>query len=85
MATESTYDVMIFDVMLPDGDGYSLCRDLRAAGNWSAVMFLTARDANRGVGFPVRSGSTLAHTSARSGLVCMAMNVSSDSCSTIAQ
>lgn len=45
MATESTYDVMIFDVMLPDGDGYTLCRELRSAGRWSPVMFLTARDA----------------------------------------
>lgn len=45
MATESPYDVMIFDVMLPDGDGYSLCRELRGAGRWSPVLFLTARDA----------------------------------------
>ncbi|MEA2651848.1 MAG: two-component system, OmpR family, response regulator [Chloroflexota bacterium] len=45
LATESTYDVMIFDVMLPDGDGYSLCRELRDMGRWSPVMFLTARDA----------------------------------------
>ena len=45
LATESAYDVMIFDVMLPDGDGYSLCRDLRTAGLWSPVLFLTARDA----------------------------------------
>ena len=45
MATESLYDAMIFDVMLPDGDGYSLCRDLRSAGRWSPVLFLTARDA----------------------------------------
>ncbi|MEO6578010.1 MAG: response regulator transcription factor [Candidatus Limnocylindria bacterium] len=44
-ATESPYDAMIFDVMLPDGDGYSLCRDLRAAGRWSPVLFLTAREA----------------------------------------
>jgi len=44
-ATESPYDAMIFDVMLPDGDGYSLCRDLRSAGRWSPVLFLTARDA----------------------------------------
>ena len=45
MATESPYDAMIFDVMLPDGDGYSLCRELRAAGRWAPVLFLTARDA----------------------------------------
>ena len=45
MATESTYDAMIFDVTLPDGDGYALCADLRAAGTWTPVLFLTARGA----------------------------------------
>lgn len=43
MATESTYDAMIFDVMLPDGDGYDLCAELRASGRWTPVLFLTAR------------------------------------------
>jgi two-component system OmpR family response regulator len=45
LATESVYDAMVFDVMLPDGDGYALCRDLRTAGRWSPVLFLTAREA----------------------------------------
>lgn len=45
MATESTYDNLIFDVMLPDGDGYALCAELRAAGTWTPVLFLTARGA----------------------------------------
>jgi two-component system OmpR family response regulator len=31
--------------MLPDGDGFSLCRELRSAGNWTPVLMLTARDA----------------------------------------
>jgi two-component system, OmpR family, response regulator len=44
-AAESSYDVVILDVMLPDGDGFSLCRDMRAAGNWTPVLMLTARDA----------------------------------------
>jgi len=42
---ESTHDVLILDVMLPDGDGFSLCRELREAGNRSPVLMLTARDA----------------------------------------
>ena len=32
-ALESDYDLMIFDVMLPDGNGFELCRELRGAGN----------------------------------------------------
>lgn len=45
LATESVYDVLVLDVMLPDGDGFSLCRELRAANNWTPVLLLTARDA----------------------------------------
>jgi two-component system OmpR family response regulator len=45
LATVSVYDVLVLDVMLPDGDGFSLCRELRAANNWTPVLLLTARDA----------------------------------------
>jgi two-component system OmpR family response regulator len=43
--SETKHDVLILDVMLPDGDGFALCRELRAAGDWSPVLMLTARDA----------------------------------------
>ncbi len=45
LATENPYDALVFDVMLPDGDGFSLCADLRAGGMWTPVLLLTARDA----------------------------------------
>ncbi len=45
LASEGTYDVLVLDVMLPDGDGFSFCAELRAAGNWTPVLMLTARDA----------------------------------------
>ncbi len=45
LATESRYDVLILDVMLPDGDGFSLCARLRDEGIWTPVIMLTARDA----------------------------------------
>ena len=44
LATENPFDVLIFDVMLPDGDGFTLCQELRQAGNWTPVLMLTARD-----------------------------------------
>jgi two-component system, OmpR family, response regulator len=37
-------DLMILDVMLPDMDGFEVCRSLRAEGNDVPVIFLTARD-----------------------------------------
>jgi two-component system OmpR family response regulator len=37
-------DLIVLDVMLPDVDGFEVCRRLRAAGNDVPVIFLTARD-----------------------------------------
>jgi len=39
-----TPDLIVLDVMLPDIDGFEVCRKLRAAGNEVPVIFLTARD-----------------------------------------
>lgn len=36
-------DVVVLDLMLPDGDGYGLCRELRAKGLPARVLMLTAR------------------------------------------
>jgi len=37
-------DLILLDVMLPDLDGYEVCRRLRDDGDLVPVMFLTARD-----------------------------------------
>jgi two-component system, OmpR family, response regulator len=37
-------DLIVLDIMLPDLDGFEVCRQLRAAGNEVPVIFLTARD-----------------------------------------
>ncbi len=39
------YDLLILDLNLPDGDGLSLLRQLRARGSQLPVLVLTARDA----------------------------------------
>jgi len=39
----TAFDVVVLDIMLPDGDGYSLCREMRQAGTSSRVLMLTAR------------------------------------------
>jgi two-component system OmpR family response regulator len=38
-------DLIVLDIMLPDLDGFEVCRRLRADGNRAPVLFLTARDA----------------------------------------
>jgi two-component system OmpR family response regulator len=45
LATENDYDAVVLDIGLPDGDGYALCADLRAAGRWAPIVILTARHA----------------------------------------
>ncbi|MDC0712552.1 response regulator transcription factor [Stigmatella sp. ncwal1] len=37
------FDVVVLDLMLPDGDGYTLCRELRQAAASCRVLMLTAR------------------------------------------
>ena len=43
-ALESPFDLLIFDVMLPDGNGFALCRELREEGIQTPILFLTACD-----------------------------------------
>ena len=38
------YDLLILDVMLPGANGWSIISQLRASGNATPVLFLTARD-----------------------------------------
>lgn len=40
---ESPFDAAVLDIMLPDGDGLSLLRRLRAQGNTTPVLLLSAR------------------------------------------
>jgi DNA-binding response OmpR family regulator len=37
------FDLILLDIMLPDGDGFSFCKQLRDAGNYVPVIMLTAR------------------------------------------
>jgi DNA-binding response OmpR family regulator len=44
-ACDSTYDVILLDVLLPGKDGFAVCRELREAGVRTPILMLTARDA----------------------------------------
>jgi len=39
------YDVIVLDVLLPQRDGFQVCRELRRRGNATPVLMLTARAA----------------------------------------
>ena len=44
LALTESYDLVVLDVMLPRLDGWEVLRSVRAAGNSTPVLFLTARD-----------------------------------------
>lgn len=43
-AMAGPFDIIVLDVMLPGGDGFALCRELRRSGVVHPIMMLTARD-----------------------------------------
>lgn len=43
-ATETDYDAILLDVMLPGLDGFEVLRRMREAETWTPVLMLTARD-----------------------------------------
>jgi two-component system OmpR family response regulator len=42
---EYDYDLIVLDLMIPEGDGITVIRALRAQGRWTPILVLTARDA----------------------------------------
>jgi two-component system OmpR family response regulator len=44
MASDADYDVIVLDVMMPRMNGYRVCQSLRADGDHTPVLFLTAKD-----------------------------------------
>lgn len=47
LISENTYDLLIFDVMLPDSNGFDLARQIRQTGFDGPILFLTAMSSTR--------------------------------------
>lgn len=43
-AREHDYDVILLDLMLPGMSGYRVCSTLRAEGDWTPILMVTAKD-----------------------------------------
>ena len=43
-AREGTYDAIVLDIMLPERNGYEVCRTLRSEDIWTPILMLTAKD-----------------------------------------
>jgi len=57
LAQENRYDCIILDIMLPGMDGISICKELRALGNDTPIIMLTARDTNKDMLTGLKSGA----------------------------
>ena len=56
MIAESAFDLVLLDIMLPDGDGVSLCKEIRAQGIRTPVLFLTALGAPENIALGLDGG-----------------------------
>ncbi len=57
LAQSQKFDCIILDIMLPGIDGISLCQQLRAEGNNTPIIMLTARDTNSDMLLGLRQGA----------------------------
>ncbi len=44
LAEEQSFDVIVCDILLPHVNGFQICQRLRAQGNWTPILVLTAKD-----------------------------------------
>lgn len=43
-AREGSFDAIVLDIMLPEMNGYEVCRQLRSDGVWTPILMLTAKE-----------------------------------------
>jgi two-component system copper resistance phosphate regulon response regulator CusR len=56
-AANDEYDLILLDVMMPAMDGYEVCKKLRAAGNHTPILMLTAKDQSKDIVLGLDTGA----------------------------
>ncbi|MFI1170409.1 response regulator transcription factor [Streptomyces melanogenes] len=56
-AAEGGFDVIVLDVMLPGTHGYEVCARLRAAGDTTPILMLTAKDGEYDIAEGLETGA----------------------------
>lgn len=57
LARNQAYQAIVLDIMLPKRNGYQVCAELRAEGNWTPVLMLTAKDGDFDVAEALDTGA----------------------------
>jgi DNA-binding response OmpR family regulator len=57
IAVSPAYDAVVLDLLLPGMNGFTVCRRLREAENWTPVLILTAKDGDYDVAEALESGA----------------------------
>ena len=56
-AQAGSYDAVVLDILLPTMNGYRVCAALRAAGNWTPVLVLTAKAGEHDIAEGLETGA----------------------------
>jgi two-component system, OmpR family, copper resistance phosphate regulon response regulator CusR len=57
MAAGNNYDMILLDIMIPEKNGIDVCKDLRAAGIQTPILFLTALNTSDNITLGLNSGA----------------------------
>jgi DNA-binding response OmpR family regulator len=57
MAENQSFDAIVLDIMVPKRNGFQVCADLRAAGNWTPILMLTAKDGEHDIAEALDTGA----------------------------
>ncbi|MBB6003164.1 response regulator transcription factor [Arcicella rosea] len=57
MASESSFDIILLDIMLPDKNGIEVCSTLRSQGVKTPILFLTALGTSENIALGLNTGA----------------------------
>lgn len=57
MVTENHYDMILLDIMIPGKNGIEVCKEIRANGNQTPILFLTALNTPDNIALGLNSGA----------------------------
>ena len=57
MASDNVYDMILLDIMIPEKNGIEVCKEIRAKGIQTPILFLTALNTSDNIALGLNSGA----------------------------